>query len=33
MTVNITHLYKSEEETVLYLLTDMEDDEMLEEET
>ena len=28
MTVNITHLYKSEEETVLYLLTDMEDDEM-----
>jgi|TARA_B100000085_G_C18220307_1_gene381507 hypothetical protein len=28
MTVNITHLYKSEEETVLYLLTDMEDNKM-----
>ena len=28
MTVNITHLYKSEEETVLYLLTDIQRNEM-----
>jgi hypothetical protein len=28
MTVNITHLYKSEEETVLYLLTDIQKNEM-----